>query len=115
VARMGVEQQPRPGFTQLWVVRDGGDAMTVGISNAEGAPETFRVAIALDGEPLTERRGIELTDGRSWTETMPIPELARPISSLEVRLFRAGDEEPYRTASLALRRAAASEQGSSPP
>ena len=115
VARLGVEQQPRPGFTQLWLVRDAAGAMAVGLTNAEGKAETFRVELTVDGLPLADWGAIELSGGEGWRAVLPVPDARRPISRVEAHAFRLDDEEPYRSATIVLRRdATVPDQGSAP-
>ncbi len=107
VARAGVAAQPQPAWTALSIVAvDGGRGVGVGITNSEGQPETYRIAVTIDGTPLTTVEALSLQDGASVTLPVPLPAAGAFLREVGVSLWRSGDPpdgDPYRSVRLTLR------------
>lgn len=59
VARAGVVAQPQPAWTALAIEAvHAGRAVSVGVTNAEGQPQTYRLLVTIDGELLTALEGL---------------------------------------------------------
>ena len=107
VARAGVAWQPQPAWSALTIEPiDGGRAVLVGVTNAEGHPETYRLVATIDGEPLTTI-ALPVADGASVKQTIPLPAAGRFLREVDVSLWRSSDpppdQEPYRSVRLSLR------------
>lgn len=107
VARMGVVLQPQEPWTALSIVSaQDGDAILVGVKNAEGHAETYRLVITVDGDVLDTIEGLSLGDGAAASSSVPIPKAGAFLRRIGVSLWRAGDPEdalPYRSVSLSSR------------
>jgi hypothetical protein len=107
VARAGVAWQPQPAWTALSIEpTDGGRAVAVRMTDAEGHPETYRLVATVDGEPLTTIDGLTVADGASTTRTIPLPAAGAFLRQIDVSLWRSSDAPdgaPYRSVRLALR------------
>jgi len=107
IARSGVALGPTASFTELWLLPlDGGTAVRVGVANHEGAAETYRLVISVDGRPLGEPAELPLPDGGSTDAIVPLPFGAGGSRSVEVRLWRAGHDPadpPHRSVRATVR------------
>ncbi len=107
VARAGVAWQPQPAWTALSIEpTDGGRAVTVGVTDAEGQAETYRLVATIDGEPLATIEGLTVADGGSATQTIPLPAAGAFLREVDVSLWRSSDAPdgaPYRSVRLSLR------------
>ena len=107
VARAGVAWQPQPPWTALAIEpADGGRSIAVGVTNAEGEPETYRLVATIDGEPLATVAALPVASGASVLETIPLPAAGAFLRQADVSLWRssdAPDAAPYRSVRLSLR------------
>jgi uncharacterized membrane protein len=107
VARVGVEAQPQPAWTALAITAgEGGRAVEVGITNAEGRPETYRLVATIDGELLATIDGLALADDASLARTIALPPGGAFLREVDVGLWRSDDPQdggPYRRVRLSLR------------
>ena len=107
VARAGVVAQPQPAWTSLGIAAaDGGRAIDIDITNAEGRPETYRLVATLDGEPLATFDDLVLADDATLTQTIALPRAGAFLRQVDVGLWRSSDPEdgePYRSVRLSLR------------
>lgn len=97
-ARRGVIEQPRPGFTQLWM-QQGKEAgsFVVGVQNEEDQPVRYRLVI-VGSEGIAENN-ISLEPGAKWENLFWLTAL--PSLQLEALLYRMDDPETvYRNATL---------------
>jgi uncharacterized membrane protein len=94
ITTIGLAAQPHPGFTQLWIMPGSEPhAAEVGILNAEGSRETYRLRV-MRGTAAVAEWTIVLDSGRRWLRTVEVgPGTAEP---LEARLYRSGVSEVYR-------------------
>jgi uncharacterized membrane protein len=107
VARAGVVAQPQPPWTALGIAAaDGGRAVDIDITNAEGRPETYRLVATLDGEPLAAFDDLVLADDGTLTQAIALPRAGAFLRQIDVGLWRSSDPEdgePYRSVRLSLR------------
>lgn len=96
VARVGAVAQPRPGFTQAWVLPDASvDArVRIGLSSAEAEPTTYRIEARLDGVLVERYEDVTLAPSESWTGQLDLAEGAAGV--LEAVVFRRSETVPYR-------------------
>ena len=107
LAQDGVRQQPRPGFTQLWMLPDENDdsGVQLGIRNEEGLPVAYELRLELGGEVVEAWDVIPLAPGETWEMTALIPEGAGGNEVVTALLYRVDiDEAVYRSATLTLDR-----------
>lgn len=96
--------QPRPGFTQLWLLpASGAPAGTVrlGVRNEEGGDTVYEVRLQSGGRTVQRWPAITLKPDESWGATVALPAGAGAAGPVEVDLYRGGDTSaPYRHAIL---------------
>jgi hypothetical protein len=74
VAIIGFDNQPRPGFSQLWILPTADQAAaTIGIENNEGQPTEVALTLTRGSTVEAEWPSIRLDDGASWRETISVP------------------------------------------
>lgn len=94
LASAGVARQPQPGFTELWLSPQRGDAhvLNLGVRNDQGRTTSYRLVLLRDGRTVASWN-LTLTDGRTWQRQVPVTD--REI--LAAGLFRRPDvTHPYR-------------------
>lgn len=106
-AVVGVQQQPRPGFTQLWILPatvTGTDcSVQLGVRSFENAPVTYRMTVAMNGKPLQSWSAISLTPQEMWNHVVAVPPGIAGSVYLDVRLYRVDQPQVvYRTVHLTL-------------
>jgi uncharacterized membrane protein len=90
---IGAEQQPYPGFTQLWILPAGGsspkNAVRLGVSNMELTAMEYRLAVSVDGKVVKEWPAIDLNSHEQWEATLLIPQTAHAgTAKIEADLYR---------------------------
>jgi len=91
MARTGAEQLPQVAFTQLWMLPQGQAdhrTLSLGITNAEGAPVAYRLVLAADGAPVQEWSRIELAPQQQWAMSIPMSAQMHGASTIAARLYR---------------------------
>ena len=85
-------------FSQLWLLpTEAPGEVLVGVRSDEAAGQQFRVEVAVGGSsPATLSWAVDLQPGESWERPVTVPAGA----FTEARLFRPGDQGPYRQAHL---------------
>ena len=103
VARIGALNQPRPGFTQLWLIPgENSDTVHVGIQNEEGTPMSYWLTVRQGELPIKAYYDIQIDAASTWDATIHLP--ANPINPnqpIQAQLYRA--EQPdtmYRSVTL---------------
>ncbi len=94
--------QPRPGFTQLWI-QPGPvpSVVTLGIRNEEGRPIDVAVDLTRDGHVEAAWSSIKLEDGETWVREAPVPNFEEGDSPLEATLTRSDSPDAvYRYVTL---------------
>jgi len=94
VSIIGAEQQPHPGFTELWILPAGGanakNAVSLGVSNMESAMMEYRLAVKVDGKVVKEWLSIDLNPNEKWNVTLQLPQLnLSGAIKVEADLYRA--------------------------
>jgi uncharacterized membrane protein len=102
VATAGLQNQPRPGFTELWLLPgSSASSLTVGLSNHELAGETYVLDLTADDVPLASWDPLRLARGETWTSFVEIPQDGRSSMSVTATLIRASDRATvYREVSI---------------
>jgi uncharacterized membrane protein len=93
LARIGVATQPRPGFTQMWLLpqRDNARALSLGVSNDEGRTTRYLLVLLRHGW-VSATWNLTLTAGQTWQRSVPLR-----AAAVEARLYRLPDlTHPYR-------------------
>lgn len=106
---VGAEQQPYPGFTQLWILpapqTGQGCAVRIGIDSFESNPITYRVIMTMNMNEAqaTTWPSIVLASQQEWKQLVPIS-LGTPGNIfVEVRLYRLDKPQSvYRQVHLTL-------------
>lgn len=98
LAHVGLQAQPRYGFTQFWMLPRAEDTpfvLTVGIYSAEHTPQTYTARLLSNGVILQDWVGIPLNPDETWETTYTIPNtgITYPITA---ELYRDAEAEPYR-------------------
>jgi uncharacterized membrane protein len=93
VSIIGAERQPRPGFTQLWILPAAGanakNAVRLGVSNMEGAAMEYHLAVNMDGKVLKEWPAIDLNPNEKWEATLVLPPTGPAgVARVEADLYR---------------------------
>ncbi len=105
VARIGLDRQPRAGFTLLWLQRDdsaSGIQLDLGITSDEDAPERYRLEVRAGDTLLQSWTDIDLAPGETWKTSLEVP--PNTVAPVTGQLYRAGDTEPYRRVEFWLNR-----------
>lgn len=101
VAQLGVAGQPRPGFTDLWLL-PGSDGVTVGLDNHEGAAASYRVVLSVNGRDVGTWSPDMIDDGGTWQAHYAHPTNAATHAEVAAALYRPADTTPYRQAHLTI-------------
>jgi uncharacterized membrane protein len=101
MAQEGARQQPRPGFTQLWMLpsEQGASEVTasqvtasqvmLGIRNDEGQALTYRLVIEVGGQNVGEWQSVPLAPGEVWETAALIPLTPGGDEPIEALLYRS--------------------------
>ncbi len=101
IARTGVIEQPRPGFTQLWLLQDAADPenrVRIGIHNQENAHLVYRLVLSAGSVPITDEEVI-IEAGQTWESWLPIS--ADTMQPIRADLYRLDQpNHVYRSAEV---------------
>ena len=90
VARTGALQQPRPAFTQLWILpadeTDQG-AVRIGVRSMEPSAKLYRLQVEVSGRVVREWPLIGLEPGERWETTVLLPTERPETGTVEAVLF----------------------------
>jgi uncharacterized membrane protein len=114
VAAFGLVEQPRAGYTELWLNQLSAGAVQLGITDHEGSDTTYRLVITVDGKALGDPTSVTVASEGTLHETVDLPPASRgaqapllaPARSREVdvQLFTGqGGDQPYREVRLTVR------------
>jgi uncharacterized membrane protein len=97
----GKEGEPRPAFSQLWMVPAAGErTVTIGIGNQEQAPQRYLLEVSVGRVVVQSWADIELAPGAEWERDVELPALDDG-SVVVGRLYLAEDaNRPYREVTL---------------
>jgi len=98
LAHIGLQAQPRYGFTQFWMLPSTPDTptvLTLGTYSAEHTPQTYTVRLLSNGVILQDWVAIPLNPDETWETTYTIPNtgITYPITA---ELYRDAETIPYR-------------------
>lgn len=100
IARLGVNEHSRPGFTQVWMLPgDTPSTVRIGVRNEEGRAEDFALRLDVDGQRVAEWSPLTLGPSQEWTTEASVParEAGQAVMA-EATLVRVDDPvTPYRT------------------
>jgi uncharacterized membrane protein len=89
---IGVEQQPHPGFTQLWMLpatQNGqGCAVRLGIQSSESTSVNYRVVMTTNGSQATTWPSVVLAPQQEWNRLVPVTVGTTGSTFVEVQLYR---------------------------
>jgi uncharacterized membrane protein len=103
LARGGVLSQPRPGFTQLWILPAAEpEGIQVGVQNEEGMPLTYWLVIRQGETPVQAYYDVEVETGGTWNITVPLsPDMWSVGQPIDAQLYRADQpDNVYRSVTL---------------
>ncbi|HEV7237304.1 MAG TPA: DUF1616 domain-containing protein [Ktedonobacteraceae bacterium] len=106
-AVIGVEQQPHPGFTQLWMLpaaQNGtSSAVNLGIRSFEATTVTYRVTMTMNGQTLRIWPSVVLKPDQTWNQVVPIAPDGTHSLYIEAQLYRLDQPQTvYRNVHLTL-------------
>lgn len=87
----GAQGQSTVGFTQLWIVDQGGTdipSIQLGVGNQEPATTQFRLQFEVDRR-LVRTWSLDLAPGGRWEEAVPLPSELPQTATIEAVLYRA--------------------------
>lgn len=91
---IGAEQQPRPGFTQLWILPVSGashakNVVRLGVSNKESKATGYRLSVNINGKVVKEWRSLDLNSNEKWEVTLVLPQSGHiGTARVEAMLYR---------------------------
>ena len=107
VAQIGSLNQPRPGFTQLWMTADPSSnsaATFLGIRNEEADTLTYNLVVTQGTDVLQDYQSLQLKAGETWQRSVDLTSLAEKSVPVEAVLYRSDKpDEPYRSVKLWLK------------
>lgn len=92
---IGAQQQPRPGFTQFWMLPASApskteNAVLLGISNKEFTPMEYQLTVNMNGKIIKEWPAIDLNINQQWQATLVLPLIGHTTSTrVEAMLYQA--------------------------
>lgn len=89
----GAEQQPYPGFTQLWMLPAGGaqakDTVRLGVKNMEKTTMEYRLVVNMGSKAIKQWSSLDLRVGENWQTTLAVPAVGQNSPVLvEALLYR---------------------------
>jgi uncharacterized membrane protein len=107
VAQIGSLNQPRTGFTQLWMIADpdnNSSATILGIRNEEASQMTYNLVVTQGNEVLQDYQVLTLKAGETWQRSVDLTSLAEKSVPVEAVLYRSDKpDQPYRSVKLWLK------------
>ncbi len=107
VAQIGSLNQPRPGFTQLWMTADPSNnsaATYLGIRNEEADTVTYNLVVTQGTEVLQDYQSLQLKAGEIWQRSVDLTSLSEKSVPVEAVLYRSDKPDvPYRSVKLWLK------------
>ncbi len=107
VAQIGSLNQPRPGFTQLWMTADpsnNSSATFLGIRNEEADTLSYNLVVTQGTEVLQDYQSLQLRVGETWQRSVDLSSLTEKNVPVEAVLYRSDKpDEPYRSVKLWLK------------
>ncbi len=95
-ATKGIAEQPRPGFTQLWMVPSTQRAQScivqVGMHSFENTSVKYHVLMTVNNTQTMSWSALVLAPDAVWEQSVAIPPMSTKNVLIEVRLYR--DDKP---------------------
>jgi hypothetical protein len=94
ISIVGAERQPRSGFTQLWILPEGGanaeHAVRLGMSNMEATAMEYTLTVNVDGKVVKEWPSVGLEPDGEWKAILVLPPTGQAGAvRVEADLYRA--------------------------
>ena len=94
VSIIGSQQQPRPGFTQLWILPVSGtnakNTIRLGVTSMESTAMSYRLDVNIDGKVVKEWPAIALNPNEKWQVTFVLPPTTSTgMKKVEADLYRS--------------------------
>jgi uncharacterized membrane protein len=104
---LGVTQQPRPGFTQLWLLPNEGEqkscTLHLGVHNLESTSMNYRVVLSVQGGSIKTWSPVTLASQQEWNATEVLVAAPSTDASVKLQLYRLDrPESVYREATVTL-------------
>jgi uncharacterized membrane protein len=85
--------QPRPGFTQLWMLptpqTNNSCSMLVGVHSSETGPTTYRIVMTVNNSQTANWPSVALMPQQDWNQLVPIKPATTETMSIAVQLYKA--------------------------
>ncbi|MBA2678727.1 MAG: DUF1616 domain-containing protein [Ktedonobacteraceae bacterium] len=106
-AVLGVVQQPRPGFTQLWLLpakeEQKSCALRLGVHNFELTSMNYRVVLSAQGDLMKTWSPVTLASQQEWNTTETFATASSTNVSVKLQLYRLDRPESiYREVNVTL-------------
>ncbi len=97
----GATKQPRPGFTQLWILPASGanakNAVQLGLSNMELTTTKYLLEVDVNGQIVKVWPSIHLKPNEKWETTLVVQQAGQlGTAKVEVLLYRSTSSTLYR-------------------
>ena len=104
---LGVAQQPRPGFTQLWLLpakeEQKSCALRLGVHNFESTSMNYRVMLSVQGSLMKTWAPVTLASQQEWNATETLAAAPSTNVSVKLQLYRLDrPQDVYREATVTL-------------
>jgi len=94
VAQQGARDQPRPGFTQMWLTRGVAEGeVTVGIHNQEGRAILVRLILTTGSSVVAEFPSVMIPPADTWTRTLTVAGGQPEDEPLVATLFQVNEPD----------------------
>jgi uncharacterized membrane protein len=102
VARGGALNQPRPGFTQLWMIQgETPQTAQIGLRNEEGKTVAYWLVVRQGETPIQAYYQVQVDAGGTWTVVVPLPANVNTQQPIEAQLYRSDQPDSvYRNVTL---------------
>jgi hypothetical protein len=103
VARNGALNQPRPGFTQLWMLPgETPNSVQIGVKNEEAESVSYWLVVRQGETPIEAYYEMQVDAGATWTAVVPLPVSAvNAQQPVEAQLYRSNQpDNVYRNVTL---------------
>jgi len=93
ISIIGAEQQPYPGFTQLWILpashASAESVVHLGVKNHESTSMMYRLVVDINGNPIKVWPAIDVNQNDTWQTTLVLPQTAQGSNAkVEALLYR---------------------------
>lgn len=85
--------QPRPGYTQLWMLptpqANNSCAMLVGVHSSETGPTTYRIVMTVNNTQTENWSSVALMPQQDWNKLVPLQPAGTETMNVAVQLYKA--------------------------